>query len=268
MVLPNCHYIRLRVFLAQLQVSKRVGILHSVAYVIVLLYTEEFTVGSMTNTGRRTNPRAANTPMIRIVSTNEIIGLVGLSSVAFTLIDKLSAPLWFSTGLSLLAFVLSYFIVVYSKWLEHDKVERKNRFEVCTDRGGASCLEDIRNADRSLLLTHFSSEVPDPVYLRAIQEKIDNGLHVNRLVSDSANINTTDYSWLKSIDRKTNYVQHKCSRPLPFNIIIIDNNIIWLFFPTEPSASHFNNAISIRSEVLSSHLKVVYDKLLSHSKRF
>jgi hypothetical protein len=204
--------------------------------------------------------------VIRIISTNEAIGLVGLSSVAFTLIDKLSAPLWFSIGTAVLVFTFSLFTVAYSKWIEEEKLNKKNRFEMCTDRGGASCLEDIQYTQKSLLLTAFSGEIPDPVYLRAIQVKIDDGLHVNRILPSNVSLNSPEYHWLKTIDRKSNYLQYKCPDPLPFNMIIIDNSIVWLFFPTEPSACHFKNAVSIRSEVLSSHLKVVYDKLLSKSR--
>jgi hypothetical protein len=205
--------------------------------------------------------------LVRIISANEIIGLVGLSSVAFTLIDKLSAPLWFAMGAAFVIFSFSLLTVAYLKWLDYERVNRSNRFDICSDRGGASCLQDIEYAEKSLLLTHFSSEIPDAVYLRAIQAKINEGLHVNRILSASANLSKPEYSWLKSIDRKTSYHQYQCPSTLPFNIIIIDNCIVWLFFPTEPSASHFNNAVSFRSETLSLHLKVVYDKLLSESRR-
>jgi hypothetical protein len=202
----------------------------------------------------------------KIVSANEVFGLIGLSGVVFTLIDKLQAPLWASISLTLIIVWVSLLIIVRAKWLKEERQARKNRFEEGRDKGGESCLADIRAAQESILLTHFSAEVPDPIYLQEIQKKIDSKLHVLRILTSNANPEISEYEWLKTIIRNSSYVQYLSPYDLPFNMIIIDRRIVWLFFPTEPNACYFNKAISFRSDVFASHLKVVFDKMVNISK--
>lgn len=202
----------------------------------------------------------------KIVSTNEVFGLIGISGVVFTIIDKLQAPVWASVSLTLIIFYVSLLIIVRAKWLEEEIRARKNRFEESTDKGGESCLADIKAAKESILLTHFSAEIPDSLYLTEIQGKIDCGLHVSRILTSKAKQENPEYKWLKTIQRNSSYVQYISPYDLPFNMIIIDRKIVWLFFPTEPNACYFNKAISFRSDVFASHLKVIFDKIVNISK--
>lgn len=202
---------------------------------------------------------------LKDISTNEIFGSIGISGVFFTIIDKLQAPVWGSVSLTVIVFCLSLLIILRAKWLEEERRAKRNRFEEGRDKGGASCLADIKEAQESILLTHFSAEIPDPVYLNEIQNKIDSRLHVSRVLTSKADPVLTEFTWLNTIKRRNSYVQYISPYDLPFNMIIIDRKIVWMFFPTEPNACYFNKAISFRSEVFASYLKVVFDRMVNIS---
>jgi hypothetical protein len=192
---------------------------------------------------------------LKIVTPNEVFGLIGISGVVFTIIDKLQAPVWASFGFTLIILCLSLIFIVRAKSLEEEKRTRKNRFDEGRDKGGASCLTDIKEAEESILLTHFSRETPDPTYLKEIQSKIDDQVYVARIVTSRSISDPSDYDWLNEIIRGKCYVQYVSQYDLPFNLIIIDKKIVWMFFPTESDACHFNKAISFKSELLASCFK-------------
>lgn len=202
---------------------------------------------------------------LKILSSDEFFGLIGISGVVFTIIDRLQAPLWGTVSVTLIVFCIALLVIVRTKWIEEERQSKKNRFEACQDIGGASCLTDIQNAQESILLTHFSAELPDPTYLNEIQRKIGDRLHVLRIITSRADPELAEYSWLKTIRRGNSYVQYVSPYDLPFNLIIIDRKIVWMFFPTEPNACYFNKAISFRSEVFAAYLKVVFDRVINVS---
>jgi hypothetical protein len=156
-----------------------------------------------------------------------VIGFVGFCYMLLNAVLRTVWPPLVIVGLSLIGGVL--FMVVRLQMLI--AVSSKNKYHfVDLDKGGSSLSEQIRNARRCIKTTHFTKEPPSEGYIGTLIDKLNEEVHICRLVFLAPD-RKDEYNWLNRFRNLTFYNEYSSHICLPFNIVIIDDQKVWLFFP-------------------------------------
>jgi hypothetical protein len=103
-------------------------------------------------------------------------------------------------------------------------------------------FDHVRKAKLGITCTHFTKEPPSQAYLALLQELLNNSITIRRLVCFSGDPRGKDYDWMSGFEGNPHYEQIVVNVALPFNVVVIDQRIVWLFLPARNSP-HFRNAI-------------------------
>lgn len=167
-----------------------------------------------------------------------LFGVAGLTSTILTNTAPTLALLP-NLGISFLCGATA--LVGFIFWLA--LAHRDNTYHlVARDKGGSVLIDHVRNAKQSIVGTHFTKEPPSNAYLAMLQEVLSSGVTMRRLIYFHGDPCGKDYEWLSAFEGNPTYEQIAVNSALPFNVVIIDQQTVWLFFPLR-SAPFFRNAI-------------------------
>lgn len=132
-------------------------------------------------------------------------------------------------------------------WVAHI-VSARTRFHlVDMDKGGTSLIEHIRGAKHSIRTTHFKAEPPSEGYVGMLVDKLKEGVVTKRIYYRDPNARAGAYDWLmKFADFKESYHQLVTEFWLPYNIVVIDKHIVWLFLPEE-KGGFYNRGVWLKN---------------------
>ena len=184
--------------------------------------------------------------------------LLGVTGVTSAVLGK-SAPglnLLENLGISLVLGVGALFGLAF--WLAF--AHRDNVYHlVARDKGGGVLFDHVRDAKQSIICTHFTKEQPSKPYLAILKQVLESGVTMRRLINFQGDPCATEYDWLKEFEGKATYEQIAIQSGLPFNVVIVDQQIVWIFFPLR-NAPYFRNAIWFRD----SDVAELFDVMLAH----
>jgi hypothetical protein len=183
-----------------------------------------------------------------------MLGIAGLTS---TVLDRAfsNLPLFENIGLSLLAGLLA--LVGMALWLA--LAHRDNVYHlVARDKGGGVLFNHVRYAKECIICTHFTKEPPSHAYAAILKEKLNDGVTVRRLIKFYDDPKGSEYSWLAEFESNDGYEQIAMNVGLPFNVVIIDRTIVWIFFPLR-NAPYFRNAIWFKDKDIADLFNVMLE---------
>jgi len=107
----------------------------------------------------------------------------------------------------------------------------------------------IRGARDSILATHFTTEIPPEDYIEAMLERLRDDIRITRIVAKLPGVPKKVYSWLNRFRRADAttlpyYREFQYSGvPLPFDIMVIDDEVAVQGFANYPEASTYSLVI-------------------------
>ena len=138
------------------------------------------------------------------------------------------------------------------------------------DDGGSLLRDDVRRANQSILGTHFTAETPNEGYLTLLRHCLDRQVQITRLVYFHPHVAKEEYDWLDRFTKGTLhphcYEQVELSCWLPFNIVIFDGRIVWLFFPGH-ERDYYRNALRICNRDVAGKFTNAFFSLRKHQQK-
>ena len=174
------------------------------------------------------------------LTIQELFLIVGISSTLFSALERLHFGLIYSIPIPILFATFAINIMALSKiWSSND-----DRIKFISSKNGKESYQDINNAKRNILVTHFSKNIPTEAYIQLLFEKMSHEVSVTRILSSQVNKNDKDYQWLLQFEGKSHYIEKTMNGAnLPFDIMIFDNEKVKVLFPVSGEYDHFKEGI-------------------------
>ena len=122
-------------------------------------------------------------------------------------------------------------------------------YEVITFEPMRKIVDLIRGASHSILATHFTTEIPPEEYISAMLKRLRDEVRITRIVAPLPDVRKEVYSWLNRFRTPEGttlhyYKEYKfLGTPLPFDIMVIDDEVAVQGFATYPDASMYSYVI-------------------------
>jgi hypothetical protein len=194
---------------------------------------------------------------------NVALGVLGLYGVIFTISKELGTNVWIALAVGAFVSTICFFAYFSNLLSKSDK----DKVQIIDDKGGGSVLiDDVKKSKTNIIATAFSAERPNEEYLKAMESRLGDGVSVSRVLFRHKDM---DYSCFDNFGANTRKDLYRlCDYPhqLPFNMVVIDKKISWLFFQREDQASYYLKAIRIRNPEVAEMLTRVFYYLVNTSK--
>jgi hypothetical protein len=121
--------------------------------------------------------------------------------------------------------------------------------EVITVEPVRKIVDLIWGATKSILVTHFTPEIPPEEYILAMLERLRDDVTITRIVATLPDVPKEVYSWLNKFRTDKGvllpyYKEFKyVGTPLPFDIMVIDDKVAVQGFASYPDARKYSSII-------------------------
>jgi hypothetical protein len=142
--------------------------------------------------------------------------------------------------------------------------------EVITVEPMHKIVDLIRGASDSILVTHFATEIPPEDYIEAMLERLRDDIRITRIVAKHPCVPKEVYSWLNRFRRADAtmlpyYREYQyLGIPLPFDIMVIDDEVAVQGFDNYPEASTYNLVICHNDTHIARHFRATIEALKSN----
>jgi hypothetical protein len=163
----------------------------------------------------------------------------------------------------LLASLLSCFFVIFRLLLSAIAQGKSKYHIVEPDKGGVSLVEHVKAAKKSIRATHFTPEPQSEGYVGILIDKLREGVKIHRLVYYVPQAKAGAYDWLGRFSEfPDHYKQFKTDVCLPYNVVVIDRHLVWMFFPMEHH-DFYNKAVWFDDKELGDLFASAFDTFVT-----
>lgn len=181
---------------------------------------------------------------IEPLERSDITFFAGLGSLLYSILDRFHVVLPLCIAFSLAFFAVGLvFVHSYRVYRLDDK-----RFDVFEDFDATFHLDDINNAKRLILVTHFSERVPSPRYLRALLNRLEDGVQIVRFIPKDIDFNNPNFQWLRDFQGRRGYIEEPVQVRLPFDIFIFDRETVTVALPEDTANRHFIRGFRLKNK--------------------
>lgn len=207
--------------------------------------------------------RECNMYMIKSfpLTYQEIMLVIGSSGTVFTIANILYPDDIQTSTIYTIIFLITFtaFITAYRIWNVAEK-----RFKFIKTREGYQLNKKILDAKLNIVVTHFSKNNPRKLYKKSLLEKMEKEVSVTRIVSNSPN---RDDKWLNEFRGEKNYFEKSTELNfMPFDIYIIDNETVFLSFPSNVDQQYFTEGVLFKNEKLARLFEISLHKITNYRK--
>src|SRR6478735_3739570 len=190
------------------------------------------------------------------LSAAEVLQLTGYAGIVYTIADGLLPNRKVITSLvAVAAFVLALMFWAIARLWGH----QGSRFAIRESKKAGVSYSTIARASHTILVTHFSSEVPAVKYIEKMKEKLDQGVNVVRFLPDLRE----RPKWLSNFDEKrgNGYDEKLVPWLLPFDVLIVDGEETILLFPSDSYNSQYTRGVVFASPEIARMFEVALARL-------
>ncbi|MFM7362119.1 MAG: hypothetical protein ACKO25_09910 [Cyanobium sp.] len=181
---------------------------------------------------------------IEPLERSDITFFAGLSSLLYSILDRFHIVLPLCIAFSLAFFVIGLvFVHSYRVYRLDDK-----RFEMLEDFDATAHLNNVNNAKKLILITHFTERIPSPRYLRALLNRLDDGVQIVRIIPDGLDLSQPNFQWLRDFQGKQGYSEEVVRVRLPFDVFVFDREIVTITLPEDTSHRQFIRGIRLKNK--------------------
>jgi len=187
------------------------------------------------------------------LNTKDIFIIFGFSSIFFTFSREADLSYLLSISVSMLVFAIisvcwSYYAVLVSK---------RDRFKIKRDINFIHFIDDIKEANENIYATHFSQIVPNSEYSKVLVQKLKEKVPITRIIP----LDIKNDEWLKGCRDHDNYKEIKIKQNLHFDILIIDNFKVRLFFPSTKDTTNYSKVVYFDNKDIAIIFSTYFDRL-------
>jgi hypothetical protein len=181
---------------------------------------------------------------IEPLERSDITFFAGLSSLLYSILDRFHVVLPLCIAFSLAFFAVGLvFVHSYRVYRLDDK-----RFETFEDFDATVHLNDVNNAKKLILVTHFTEKVPSQKYSRALLNRLEDGVQIVRIIPNDLDSDNPSFQWLKKFQGRRGYTEKAVRVRLPFDVFIFDREIVTVTLPEDTAHRHFIKGIRLKNK--------------------
>ncbi len=189
------------------------------------------------------------------VRVTELLAVGGWISLAYTL----STAIGLSKSAAAVLAILLFVIIVILMSIQRLWTVREFRFQLSNFEMGQVAYNTFENAEESIYVTHFTSALPDEVYVAKMLQLMEKkGVNITRLLPPR----NLSQEWLGRFRAHKRYTE--CVAPtneLPFDFLIVDREHIVFALPTHQNDTEFRRALVMQNREMATIFHGIFDKL-------
>ncbi len=126
------------------------------------------------------------------------------------------------------------------------------------DLKGETAIDDIRNAQETIHVTHFTGHIPDEEYVETMLEVIKRK-SIDTVRAIPADLQNRE--WLEKFEALSSCTERRVKTNLGFDILIIDRQKVRLYFPVTKDALEFKRVMVFDDKEVADCFMVVFDRI-------
>jgi hypothetical protein len=194
---------------------------------------------------------------IEPLERSDITFFAGLSSLLYSILDRFHLALPLCIAFSLAFFFIGLIFVHSHRVYRLDE----KRFEILDDSDATFHINDINNAKKLIIVTHFTERIPSDKYIRALLNRLEDGVKIVRIVPEDRDYSHPKFQWLKSFHGKQGYTEEVSKMRLPFDIFIFDRDTVTVTLPEFTAQRSFMRGIRFKNKEVSSWFRNMIEDL-------
>jgi hypothetical protein len=188
------------------------------------------------------------------VKVPELLAVGGWISLSFTLSTAVGLSKPAAAGLALLIFTL--IVILWAQ--QRIWADEKSRFQLTDFKKGQVAYKSFENAQSSIFVTHFTSAVPDEVYVAKMLQMMNDGVLVSRLLP----ARNLSQEWLNRFRGHVRYSECIAGKDeLPFDFLIVDRELIVFSLPGSQNDTEFSRALIVKNPMIAATFQGIFEKL-------
>ena len=186
------------------------------------------------------------------ITWQEVLAIFGFAGLAHTLVTKLGAGNFLQVLIPVGILVAGCIVRAQCNlWAASEF-----RFKPVKFKKGTGTLDCILKAEDSIFVTHFVGDVPNDSYIAAMKGKMDEGVHLTRVVPADIDRDAERNQWLNQFNGQERYTELVAgSYKLPFDIWIVDGVHTIICFPVTADATMVRRGYSFANGKLAQHIR-------------
>ena len=198
------------------------------------------------------------------LNLSELLGIVGAASLIFTFAKEFGTQVSTATAISVIAALVVAFTVAISRLWQREG----DRFRLILTSDGNENIRFIQAARESVLVTHFTAMLPSRTYTALMRDKLDEGVHIIRIVDTETASNSDTIRWLEQFRDHERYSEYMLPQTiLPFDFTVYDDEVVVLYFPSSSEGKDYNQAMEFRNPKLAMIFTEVFERIKRHSEQ-
>ncbi|MDD5214140.1 MAG: hypothetical protein PHQ03_01200 [Methylococcales bacterium] len=148
--------------------------------------------------------------------------------------------------------LLEFFREFLKKW--------NRQFSLVRGNEGEELFSGIRLAQKSIMMTTFSNDMPTARYIDLLLSALDRGVTVTRVIPKS--IENEKFDWLTKFKDKPLYTETITDQKLPFDIYIFDGKTTRLYFPVDTQQDCFKDGLELVDQEVSTMFQTALQRII------
>ncbi len=196
------------------------------------------------------------------LSLSDVFGVLGIAGITYSVVKDATSSV--STALGAAVVVAFFGVMIWAIYRAAPK--REERFKLVVSHGSEESVVFVREAEESILVTHFTRDLPSREYTAAMLARLEKGVPVTRIVSSDVAQRLEVKEWLLEFKKHPKYRECIYPRPaLPFEFILIDEKLVVFYLPTKNDPLLLNTALVFQNERLAGSVYTMFEGMRSMS---
>lgn len=137
------------------------------------------------------------------ISLTEVFGVLGVAGIAYSVVKDWSGS---ASTASVAAAVVVFFGIL--GWAIYRVAPRRNeRFKMAVSHDRSHAIKLINGAKESILVTHFTRDLPSLAYTAAMLARLQKGIPIARVVSGDIAGDAEVRTWLDQFKKHPGYTE-------------------------------------------------------------
>ncbi len=192
------------------------------------------------------------------LSLSDTLGVLGIAGIAYTVVKDISNSVAAAVG----AAVVVTFFGVLGWAIYRASPRRHERYKLVVSHDSGHAIELLHATEESILVTHFTCDLPSKEYSAAMLSRLDHGVPVTRIVSSEVAGDDSVKTWLDEFRKYPRYKECVLSgESPPFEFTVMDERWVILYLPIKNDPRLLNTALIFENEKLAGSFYTMFEGL-------
>ena len=196
------------------------------------------------------------------LSLSDVFGVLGIASIAYSVVKDVSGSVAPALGA---AVVVAFFGIV--GWAIYRAAPRRHeRYKLAISHDSEHAISLIQSAEESILVTHFTSDLPSRAYTAAMLARLEHGVPITRIVSAKVMRDPNVQPWLAEFKKHPRYRESVfAAQHIPFEFTVIDEKLVLLYLPIKNDPKLLNTVLIFENEKLAGSVCTMFEGMRQYA---